>query len=394
MKNSLIKIKTVSLLLALAMSTTMLTGCNKKKADNDITIVSNIETTAESTTAAQSETETETTTVAEVVTQAAKKPTKNKSVGSSSKIGNAKSTKDLANVDPKKAAKESYGTDVEVEKTSVEEISTEEYPYLKYADFSSHIEGVWKKFQAVDKVKIDAAYFNEYLNYITLHLKDTFFAINCYGYDATYAYDDSGKYIFLQMEWVYYIDQSKYNTCVNKANAIANQATGSTVEKIKYVHDYIAGHTKYKTNVDGAYNCLVNGSCDCDGYTAAFKLCMDKLGIPCKAFTTDSHIFNVVKVDGKWYVVDVTWDDQDSLGLVITQYFMRGVTNYKNFDVLVSLPLATSDYKCSRKMYISNDATFRKACSIKDSWTYETDDDGITIHIYDGGQLIGNLTLS
>lgn len=396
MNKTMLKIKTISLLLALTISTTALTGCNKKEPVNEDTTVpssvSEISTTAEAGTENVSSTN-ETTKVANVTTKASKKTAKKKA-GSPSKLGNAGSTKDLAKVDPEKAAKESYGTDVDVKETDTKTIDPDEFSYLKYENFSSHIEGVWKKFQATDKVKIDAQYLNEYLNYISLHLKDNFFAINCNGYDASYAYDTSEKYVYLNMKWIYYVDSSKYSTALSKANSIAGKATGSDAEKVKYVHDYIGSHTKYKANVDGVYNCLVNGTADCDGYTAAFMLCMNKLGIPCKAFTTDTHIFNLVLVSGKWYVVDVTWDDQDELGIVTGQFLLRGISKYKSYDVLVNLPLASSDLSCSRKIVISDDKTFRKACDIKDSWTYKADNDGVTIHLYENGELIGNLTLS
>ena len=56
----------------------------------------------------------------------------------------------------------------------------------------------------------------------------------------------------------------------------------------------------------------------CEGYSRAFKILCDELGIPCVTVNgyavnnvgeSGSHMWNAVYVDGSWYGVDVTWDD-------------------------------------------------------------------------------------
>lgn len=60
-----------------------------------------------------------------------------------------------------------------------------------------------------------------------------------------------------------------------------------------------------------AYGVLIQGVSVCQGYSLAFKLFMDKLGIENQIVASDSmeHQWNTVKIDGKWYHVDVTHDD-------------------------------------------------------------------------------------
>lgn len=64
----------------------------------------------------------------------------------------------------------------------------------------------------------------------------------------------------------------------------------------------------------GPYGGLVNQSAVCLGYAASFQLLMDMAGIECitvvgAAFhSTGDHAWNMVKLDGNWYCVDVTWD--------------------------------------------------------------------------------------
>ena len=64
----------------------------------------------------------------------------------------------------------------------------------------------------------------------------------------------------------------------------------------------------------------------CEGYAKAFKIICDEFQIPCVLIIGNaegSHMWNYVRMeDGKWYLVDVTWDDQKS-GIQYT-YFLTG----------------------------------------------------------------------
>lgn len=94
----------------------------------------------------------------------------------------------------------------------------------------------------------------------------------------------------------------------------------SDVEKVKAVNqymaenitydmkDYLAGKMPYRTQtIIGA---LVDGQTTCSGYTAAFHLLMQRLGISDALVSSIpmNHSWNMVKLDGSWYHVDVTWD--------------------------------------------------------------------------------------
>lgn len=62
------------------------------------------------------------------------------------------------------------------------------------------------------------------------------------------------------------------------------------------------------------YGALVNGKAVCLGFATSFQLLMDMLNIECitvvgAAFrSTEDHAWNMVKLEGEWYCVDVTWD--------------------------------------------------------------------------------------
>lgn len=66
----------------------------------------------------------------------------------------------------------------------------------------------------------------------------------------------------------------------------------------------------YKHNGD-AYGCLVSGKSVCEGYALGAAACYNKLGIA-NTFAYSrklNHVWNKVKIKGRWYHVDSCWND-------------------------------------------------------------------------------------
>jgi len=103
-------------------------------------------------------------------------------------------------------------------------------------------------------------------------------------------------------------------------------------EKARYIHDYLAQNCKYVIEFNyfngTAYGCLVEGEARCEGYAKAFDYLMEAVGVRTIIITgtTDdgeAHAWNKFEgTDGKWYNVDVTWDDNDEVGEGNHCYFM------------------------------------------------------------------------
>lgn len=88
------------------------------------------------------------------------------------------------------------------------------------------------------------------------------------------------------------------------------------------IHDELARLVTYKLegDVSDARAALINGEASCSGYTDAFYL-LGRLGgltIEKVSGVGDGgpHAWNVVKLGGRWYSVDVTWDDQEEMGII------------------------------------------------------------------------------
>ncbi len=84
------------------------------------------------------------------------------------------------------------------------------------------------------------------------------------------------------------------------------------------LHDRIVNTCRYDLGMTNdqtynAYGCLVNHLCVCEGYAKAFQVLLTKAGIQsmCVSGQADggNHGWNIVRIDGTYYNVDVTWDD-------------------------------------------------------------------------------------
>ena len=58
-----------------------------------------------------------------------------------------------------------------------------------------------------------------------------------------------------------------------------------------------------------AYGCIVNGKAVCSGYAEAFLQTARACGLEARHVRNSDHEWNLVKLDGDWYHVDVTWED-------------------------------------------------------------------------------------
>lgn len=150
----------------------------------------------------------------------------------------------------------------------------------------------------------------------------------------------AGKKKYICKVFVYDIDYKDARVVKEVRKIIQKkiQAGMSTTEKIQAIHDYLILNCAYDvesiqagTIPWGSYRpegVLLKKKAVCQGYAEAFLLFMDSLNIPCKLVTGtaggDSHAWNVVKVDGKWYQIDVTWDDPvpDKKGQIRYNYFL------------------------------------------------------------------------
>ena len=124
-----------------------------------------------------------------------------------------------------------------------------------------------------------------------------------------------------------------------------------TREKIKIIHDYIIDNAqydklKYENKEDNsyksntAYGVLIEGYGTCNGYADAMAIFLNKMNIINYKISNNEHIWNLVYIDGKWYHLDLTWDDpisdtninRDTYFLITTETLEKLNDGTHNFD--------------------------------------------------------------
>lgn len=157
-------------------------------------------------------------------------------------------------------------------------------------------------------------------------------------------------------------------------------ANASVVTKLTIAHDTIITGTTFSKDdpqAKNAFGPLAGDYGQCEGYAKALAYVCNKLGIDNVRVTgsktaamapTDTHAWNKVLVNGKWYNIDLTWDDPvaatNPADFVIHNYMLvpdaqiNGISHfvdglYKNYPVANSLD---SNYFVVNGMYATKAA--------------------------------------
>ena len=97
--------------------------------------------------------------------------------------------------------------------------------------------------------------------------------------------------------------------------------SGTDAEKLTQIHNWLIDGARYDMtlslpNTANIYGAIIDKSCICAGFANAFKYVADMADLKViyvtgTAFfsgTTAYHAWNLANVEGKWKIVDVTWD--------------------------------------------------------------------------------------
>lgn len=132
------------------------------------------------------------------------------------------------------------------------------------------------------------------------------------------------EYFYSEEEVKTLIEQMKYyyEPLLKEANKLEDEKA-----KITFIYDELIKRGKYyegnlipenKSFYQTIVSLMTTGDTVCSGFTYSFKFLMDRLNIKSfsipdmeKVNTSDSHVWNAVKIDDKWYYLDLTWDNKN-----------------------------------------------------------------------------------
>ncbi len=175
--------------------------------------------------------------------------------------------------------------------------------------------------------------------------------------NTSYRYGYNSNNMVVQLKLSYGIAKRDYasaslafNTAID--NIVAQAAAYPTdLERERAVHDIICDLATYKDvgqNHQSAYSALVDGYSVCAGYSRAFQIACQRLGIVCYYVTGNAngedHAWNIVCIGGNYYNVDITGDDtiNEALNTYSYQYFnvsdSQIAHNHKRSQLSAMLP--------------------------------------------------------
>ncbi|MBE5927009.1 MAG: hypothetical protein E7270_08625 [Lachnospiraceae bacterium] len=141
------------------------------------------------------------------------------------------------------------------------------------------------------------------------------------------------------IEAIDYFSQCKVSYCIEveeKAKSIvkAFPKNLTELELEKVIYQYIIDNVEYDV-VDGndtafGYEALIGGVGVCGHYADGFCLLANHAGIEAYVCNSETHAWNIVKIDGKYYHCDALWDE--------------GVDEWSYFNVGADYILNTPDH--------------------------------------------------
>ena len=125
--------------------------------------------------------------------------------------------------------------------------------------------------------------------------------------------------------------QRKFYTDTVTGLLSALRESAGEAERALYIHDTLAAKFDYDVNYENydAYSLFANGRGVCQAYSLAFIALARTVGLEARMITSDEmdHAWNILRIDGEWYHIDVTRDDPISdiapSETVLHQVFLR-----------------------------------------------------------------------
>lgn len=98
---------------------------------------------------------------------------------------------------------------------------------------------------------------------------------------------------------------------------IINAPQGDEYDQVKYVYEWLIKRCDYVLDAENNQNILSvfrTTETVCQGYAKAAQYLLNRMGVFCilcegEALGREAHVWNIVRVNGEYYYLDVTWGD-------------------------------------------------------------------------------------
>lgn len=194
------------------------------------------------------------------------------------------------------------------------------------------------------------------------------------GWDATQSghVDGNTYYLTIKYTMTWYTTAKQERVLDAKVDRILQSLDlngKSDYEKISAIYSYVCSHVTYDTAHDAddsyklkytAYAAAVNGTSVCQGYSVLLYRLLLEEDIDCRFISGTgngaNHSWNIVKLGGKYYNLDATWDagsQQPIYFLKCNENFTGHVrdTAYKTKAFYRNYPMGNTDYEEQKKQH-------------------------------------------
>ena len=171
------------------------------------------------------------------------------------------------------------------------------------------------------------------------------------GYGGVDDYNDGTAYYakWDNMSLTYYTSAQQEQELDQKVAQILSSLNlngKSDYQKIEAIYKYVCQNVAYAQKaIDGtyapdtpdwyrcysAYGALCRGEATCQGFSVAIYRLMLDAGIDCRLLAGDDHGWNIVKLDGKYYYLDATWDSDAWRASGTLNWFLKGSANFRDY---------------------------------------------------------------
>lgn len=155
-------------------------------------------------------------------------------------------------------------------------------------------------------------------------------------------YFPDGHNVRVHMQFNYKFSKEEVDAFYQEMRDIAQKLKkDSDFESVKAAYDYIINRVDYDYDYNNYldYEGFRDGVMVCSGYSMALFHLLADMNIPVRivnGYCTEeeksvtAHAWNVVKIDGKWYNIDATWDDPGEEKDIQYQYFLKSDADFGN----------------------------------------------------------------
>lgn len=147
------------------------------------------------------------------------------------------------------------------------------------------------------------------------------------------AWDKKNVYLMCYGEFHLGTDRTEATNAIkSKLNSWMGEVCSKSTEfeKEKAAHDVICRDVAYQHNSldQSIYSAIIMKKTVCVGYAGCLYMLLNAAGIDSGIINSVSHDWNIVRINGIWYNLDATWDDQENGNTY--KYFNRSLAKIKD----------------------------------------------------------------